>query len=403
MTSFCTRINQISKNLSFLKTPLKKNIRLSEKFNAEIFIKREDLQESRSFKIRGAYHKIHNLSNNQKNQGISCASAGNHAQGVAYTCSKLKIKGDIFLPENTPGQKINRIKYFSGKYCKIHLYGQNFDECLNKSLEYSKNNNKIFIHPYNDLDIISGQATIASEIKYEIGTPDIIISTIGGGGLISGIAKYFKNSCQIIGVEPVACPSMYNSIHNNKITYTKPDNNFVDGATVPIIGDITFDICKKYVNKIYPVSNGEICEEMLNLYKNDGIIAEPAGSMPFTILDKIDIKNKKVVCILSGGNNDITRYPEIIDTYLRYKNLKHYFIIEFTQKPGELKKFVSNILNKNDDIVRFEYLKKTNKDIGKALVGIQSSNIENIYNNLSSHNFNYIKINENDILYQYLI
>ena len=175
---------------------------------------------------------------------------------------------------------------------------------------------------------------------------------------------------------------MYNSVQNNKITYTKPQNNFVDGATVPIIGDITFNICKKYVDKIYPISNGKICEEILNLYKNDGIIAEPAGALPFTILDKIDIKNKTVVCILSGGNNDITRYPEIIDTYLQYKNLKHYFIIEFTQKPGELKKFVSNILNKNDDIVRFEYLKKTNKDIGKALVGIQSSDIENIYNNL---------------------
>ena len=192
MTSFFTKINKIGKSLSFLKTPLQKNNRLSEKFNAEIFIKREDLQESRSFKIRGAYHKINNLSNNQKILGISCASAGNHAQGVAYTCSKLKIEGDIFLPENTPSQKIDRIKYFSRKYCKIHLYGENFDECLNKSLEYSKNHNKTFIHPYNDLDIILGQATIASEIKSEIGIPDIIISTIGGGGLISGISELFS-------------------------------------------------------------------------------------------------------------------------------------------------------------------------------------------------------------------
>ena len=403
MKSFITASDKLSKKLEFLKTPLIKNLRLSKKFNANIFIKREDLQESRSFKIRGAYHKINNLSEKQKNIGIICASAGNHAQGVAYTCNKLKINGDIFLPENTPNQKIERIKYFASKYCNIHLYGGNFDQCLNRSLEFAKDNHKTFIHPYNDSEIILGQSTIASEIKHQFGTPDIIVSTIGGGGLISGIANYFKNTCKIIGVEPESCPSMYNSIYHNKIIYTKPNNNFVDGATVPLIGDIPFDICRKYVDEIYNASNGQICKEILNLYKNDGIISEPAGALPFTILDRINIINKNVVCILSGGNNDITRYPEIIDTYLRYKNLKHYFIVEFTQKPGELKKFVFNILREKDDIVRFEYLKKTNKEIGKALIGIYTSDIDSIYDNLKSHNFNFIKINENDMLYQYLI
>ena len=403
MKSFVSTSDKLAKQLNFLKTPLIKNLRLSEKFNANIFIKREDLQECRSFKIRGAYHKINNLSKKQKNKGISCASAGNHAQGVAYTCNKLKINGDIFLPENTPNQKIERIKYFASDYCNIHLHGDNFDQCLNKSLEFSNDKKKAFIHPYNDFDIILGQSTIASEIKYQIGTPDIIISSIGGGGLISGISNYFQDTCKIIGIEPKSCPSMFNSIYHNKIIYTKPCNNFVDGATVPIVGNIPFDICRKYVDEIYSTSNGKICEEILSLYKNDGIISEPAGALPFTVLDRVNIKNKTVVCILSGGNNDITRYPEIIDTYLRYKNLKHYFIIEFTQKPGELKKFVSNILGKKDDIVRFEYLKKTNKEVGKALIGIQSANIDVIYNNLKSHNFNFIKINDNDMLYHYLI
>ena len=403
MCSYRNYIDKLSKSVRFLNTPLQKNKRLSEQFNSNIYIKREDLQQVRSFKIRGAYNKIQSLSYKDKYKGVVCASAGNHAQGFAYTCNKLKINGDIFLPENTPLQKIEKINYFSNKSCKLHIKGNNFEKCLENSIKFTNKYNKVMIHPYDDCDIINGNATIASEIYNEIGTPDIIICTIGGGGLISGIGKYFNNSCKIIGVEPSSCTSMYNSVKNNKIVFTEPLDNFVDGATVPKIGDITFQLTKKYVSQILNSSNGQVCKEILNLYQHDGIISEPAGVLPFTVLDQLEISNKKIVCILSGGNNDITRYPEIIEKYLRYKYLKHYLIIEFAQKPGELKKFVLNILGDNDDIVRFEYLKKTNKEIGKALIGIYSSNIDNIYNNLEIYNFKYIKINENDLLYDYLI
>ena len=384
-------IKKLSQNMIAFKTPLQKNTRLSEKYSADIFIKREDLQQVRSFKIRGAYAKLMTLNSPQD---VVCASAGNHAQGFAYTCKKLNINGHIFLPSTTPLQKINRIKYFGNNSCKLYIKGDDFESCLQKAVIFSKKYNKTFIHPYNDYDVILGQATIAHEINQEIGIPDIIISTIGGGGLISGLCEYFKNTSQIYGVEALSCPSMSNSIKAGKILYTKPVNNFVDGATVPIIGDITFKICKKYVTDILTSSDGEICEKILELYENDGIIAEPAGVLPFTALDKMDIKGKKVVCILSGGNNDISRYPEIIDTYLRYKNLKHYFIIEFTQKPGELKRFIKKIMGIDDDIVRFEYIKKTNKDYGNVLIGIESKNIDTFQQNLKLHNFILIKIIE---------
>lgn len=391
------------------KTPLELNTRLSEKYNCNIYFKREDSQPVRSFKIRGAFNRIINLNEKQKANGVVCASAGNHAQGFAFSCKKLDIKGDIFLPTKTPIQKVNRIKSFSNGSCNIHLHGDTFNECLEESLKFTEINNKEFIHPYNDIDTIIGQGTVAKEIYNDI-TPDIIIGSIGGGGLISGVGAYSKeinHKCMIYGAEPQSCPSMKKSIEKNKLVELKIDDTFVDGATVSKVGNNTFEICKNVTDHIYEAHLGQICGDMLDLYQNEGIVLEPAGAIPISILDQIDnIKNKNVVCILSGGNNDITRYPEIQERYLRYQGLKHYYIIEFTQTPGQLSKFINNVLGPNDDIIRFEYIKKTNKDSGNVLIGIQlndKNDIFNIEHNLSNNKFNYIKINENDLLYSYLV
>ena len=393
-----------------INSPLQYNQRLSEKYGSEIFIKREDLQTDRSFKIRGAFNKIINLNDDLKKNGIVCASAGNHAQGVAISSKTLDITSDIFIPETTPKQKIDRISNFLNKQSKIHLVGSNFNECLEKSLIFTENNNKSFIHPYNDINTIIGQATIAKEI-YEKINPNYIIGTIGGGGLMAGCSIYSKNinpECKLIGVEPETCPSMLESILNDKLIELNITDNFVDGATVSKVGDITFEICKKNLDKVENVSIGKICETMLELYQNDGIIAEPAGALPISLLEDIksEIKNKTIVCILSGGNNDLTRYPEVIERYLTYKKLKHYYIIQFGQKPGELRKFINNVLGPDDDITRFEYIKKTNKNYGNVLIGIElknSEDISKISKSLDDNNFKYTKIEEDDLIYSYLI
>ena len=421
------------------RTPLEFNNRLSKLYNCNIYFKREDKQLVRSFKVRGALNKILNLKDSDKKNGIVCASAGNHAQGFAYSCNKLNLKGDIFVPENTPLQKINRIKDFSNNTCNLHVFGNNFNECLGKSLEFANENNKSFIHPYDDYYTIEGQGTIAKEIYDEI-NPDYILGCIGGGGLISGIGLYAKNihinnykendvifekeklnfldislgknlykNIKIIGVEPSTCPSMYESIKNKSIVELEINDTFVDGATVSKVGNKTFNICSQVIDDIYISNVGKICETMLELYQEDGIIVEPAGALSVSALDQLDrnkIKDKNIVCVISGGNNDITRYPEVIERCLRYQGLKHYFIVKFLQKPGELKKFINNILGKDDDITRFEYMKKTNKEYGNVLIGIQLGKKENIINiekELFNSNFEFIKINENDLLYSYLI
>ena len=396
-------------------TPLQLNQRLSKKYNCNIYLKREDLQSVRSFKIRGAFNKISNLSDEEKAKGVVCASAGNHAQGVALSCSTLGIHGDIFIPEQTPLQKAERIKYFGGDNCTVYKIGKNFNNCLNKSLEFCESKNKVFIHPYNDIDTIIGQATIAHEIYKSI-YPDMIITTIGGGGLASGISLYnneINKHCKIIGVEADTCDAMYQSIKNNKITMIDITDDFIDGASVSRVGDITFEICKKYLDRIEIVNTGKVCESILEIYQNDGIISEPAGVLPIACLDNLDpseVRGKNIVCILSGGNNDVSRYPEIVERCLLFQNLKHYYIIKFGQTPGQLKKFINSVLGENDDICRFEYIKKTNKEFGTVLLGIQvqhPSNIVKINYELEKNNFEFIKLNKNSsessLIYSFMV
>lgn len=399
-------IKKCHKNISsdILKTPLQLNDRLSDFYKTKIYFKREDLQTTRSFKLRGALNKIKHLDNCSK---IICASAGNHAQGVAYSCNKLGINGDIYVPSKTPLQKINRIRYYGKNNVNIFLSGQNFDQCLEHAKEKADSENIELIHPFNDTDIINGQATIAYEIFEDI-KPDFILCAVGGGGLISGVSKFSKNidyNTKIIGIEPKGAESLKLAFDNKHPIKIHNIDNFVDGASVSIVGDKTYDISKQYVDKLYTISNEELCHEIINCYQDDGIILEPAGALSISCLKYLNkdynLKNKKIVCILSGGNNDLTRYDEIMDLNLKYLKLKHYFLLEFSQRPGELKLFINNILGPDDDIIRFEYIKKTNRNYGKVLIGIELSkkdNIKNIENNLNKFNFKYKKVDTNDLL-----
>jgi len=388
------------------KTPLIYNQRLSEIYKNNIYLKREDLQLTRSFKIRGAYYKIYKLIQEESLSGVVAASAGNHAQGIAYACNKLNIEGDIFLPVKTTNQKIENIKYFGKDSININLYGDTFNDCLNKAYECIGEGKK-FIHPYNDIDIVYGQGTVAYEIYEEL-NPDYIICPVGGGGLLSGISLYSKHkdpNCILIGVEPENCSSMMYALKNNGPKKLKKIDTFVDGAAVSEVGDINFGITKKYVDKLDAVKDGLLCNSILNLYQKDGIVLEPAGALSISYLDKLKkmkVEGKNIVCILSGGNNDITRYPDFIERNLIYQQIKHYYVINFNQKPGELKLFVNKILCKGDDLVRFEYLKRNNSEYGKALIGIEVANKNNIhlitakldkvgydYKKISNYNNNY--------------
>lgn len=408
--SYCKTVERCVKLIKneVKNTPLQYSSRLSYKYNCNVYLKREDLQNTRSFKIRGATNKIKNLYNkNELRNGITCASAGNHAQGVAYICNKLKINGTIFLPKTTPLQKINRIEYFGGQYINIIKHSNTVDNCLEKSKEIANENDLCFVHPFDDLDIIDGQATVGLEIMNKF-NPDIVLCPVGGGGLISGVSKYMKSindSINIIGVEPLGACSLYNSINNNKITTFNNIDTFVDGASIAKIGNKTFDICKQNINHIELISNEHLCYNLIEIYQNDGIILEPAGALSIAALDNLNdkqnIEGKNIVCILSGGNNDLTRYDEIMDLSLKYQNLKHYFIVEFSQSPGQLKMFINNILGKNDDIIRFEYLKKTNRDYGKVLIGIElkyKEDLKNIVYNLEKYNFKYSKVEKSDLI-----
>ena len=402
-------LNKMKNTNIVVNTPLKLNKRLSDKYECNVYFKREDQQNVRSFKIRGAYNKIINTDINNKD--IVTVSAGNHAQGVSLTCSSLGIFHHIFLPKITPFQKINKIKYFGGKFLTLHLEGNNFDESLDACNKYCKENDCIFVHPFDDNDVIIGQGTIASEI-YENINPDIIISPIGGGGLISGIGTYSKmknEDCKIIGVEPHNADSMKKSLNANKEIVIDDLDTFVDGASVKRVGKKTLEYCSHIIDDIFIVDNNRLSYDMVEIYQNEGIILEPAGCLSISALEMMDkslLKNKNIVCILSGGNNDISRYSEIIERSLLYKKLKHYFILSFNQVPGELQNFINNVIGPNDDITRFEYLKKDNKETGCVLIGIElqnSEDINNIISNMKINNINYIKLNYNDLLYSFLI
>jgi threonine dehydratase len=394
-----------------LKTPLQFHRKLSEKYECEVYLKREDLQVVRSYKIRGAYNLINSLSEAQRKQGVVCASAGNHAQGVAFSCRQLNIRASIYMPSITPKQKINQVRMFGGDNIEIILVGDTFDECQKHALKFVEESNKTFIPPFDNVKVIEGQGTVAKEILDEISNIDFLFVPIGGGGLCSGVGSYFKTyspQTQVIGAEPAGAPSMKEALKAGKPVRIENIQRFVDGAAVQRVGDLTFSICKDILRDMLLVPEGKVSTTILQLYNEDAIVAEPAGALSIAALAQYAglLKGKRVVCVLSGGNNDIDRMQEIKERSLLYEGLKHYFIVRFAQRPGALKEFVNEILGPTDDIVRFEFIQKHNKETGPALIGIEvksQEDFQRLIQQMDSRKLNYTVVNQNENLFEYLV
>ncbi|MFT4805459.1 MAG: threonine dehydratase [Psychroserpens sp.] len=394
-------------------TPLIKNTRYSKQFGANIYFKREDLQEVRSYKIRGAYNKISSLNTSQIENEIVCASAGNHAQGFALSCKLLKIKGTIFMPSPTPNQKIEQVKMFGEDYIDVILVGDTFDDAYHAAMTQSERLNKTFIHPFNDKKVIEGQATVGLEIIEQAKNHpiDYVFVAVGGGGLAAGLSSVFKilsPQTRVISVEPKGAASMLTSIRNNKNTELKIIDSFVDGAAVKRVGDLNFAICKETLHRVVEVDEGKICQTILDLYNKDAIVVEPAGALSLSALDQFseEIKGKNVVCVISGSNNDITRTAEIKERALLYANLKHYFIVKFPQRSGALREFVAEILGPTDDITHFEYTKKANRENDVAVVGLElksPNDLEPLITKMKLHNFYGDYLNNKPDLFQFLV
>lgn len=407
-------IEAASKVLSEILQPtaLTQNANLSTRYNAEIYLKREDLQMVRSYKIRGAYNKIRSLSPEILKYGIVCASAGNHAQGVAFSCNKLQIMGSIYMPVTTPRQKIEQVQMFGKEYVDIVLIGDTFDAANRAAIEYARKSGKTFIPPFDDPKIIEGQGTIGLELCNQTDIHfDYIFVPIGGGGLASGVGAYIKQVCpdtKIIGVEPAGAACMKASIANGYATELDTIDKFVDGAAVKKAGNITFEICRQVLDDIITVPEGAVCTSIIELYNKSAIVVEPAGALSVAALrfyaDKIE--GKKVACIVSGSNNDITRMEEIREKSLVYEGLKHYFIVNFPQRSGAVLSFIRDIIGPTDDLVYIQYIKKTNKEEGPALIGIEvrsQDDFKALMKRMEANNVNYEYINENNKLFEILI
>ncbi|RAJ00251.1 L-threonine ammonia-lyase [Chitinophaga skermanii] len=393
------------------RTPLTYSATLSRKYNCDVYLKREDMQIVRSYKLRGAYNLISSLPKDQLDKGVTCASAGNHAQGFAYSCRALNIIGVVFMPIITPKQKVNQTKMFGGDNIEIRLIGDTFDDCSAEAQRFTQENDMVFIPPFDNPKIVEGQGTVAVEILEDQQNIDYIFVPVGGGGLASGVGTYFKSyspKTTIIGVEPEGAPSMVKALENGAPIALPEIDRFVDGAAVKKVGSLNFEICKEVLDKMHTVPEGRVCTTILKLYNEDAIVVEPAGALSIAALEDFaaDIKGKKVVCVISGSNNDIDRMQEIKERSLLYEGLKHYFILKFAQRPGALKEFVNLVLGPNDDITRFEFIQKHNKETGPALVGIELKNKEDydvLIANMKKYNLNYTELNKDDNLFGYLV
>jgi len=393
------------------KTPLTYNYNLSRKYGCDVYLKREDLQIVRSYKLRGAYNMMSLLPSNQLAKGVVCASAGNHAQGFAYSCKKLNVQGVVFMPIITPNQKVSQTKMFGEGFVEVKLVGDTFDDCAVAAKKYTEEHGLTFIPPFDNIRIIEGQSTVGIEILEEQQNIDFVFLPVGGGGLSAGVGAYFKTQApttKIIGVEPEGAPSMLAAIKAGKPVKLDNIDSFVDGAAVKRVGDATFEICKQVIDDMHLVPEGKICSTILKLYNEEAIVVEPAGAISVAALDDYadQIKGKKIVCIVSGSNNDIERMQEIKERSLQYEGLKHYFLIRFAQRPGALKEFVNQVLGPTDNITRFEYMQKNKKDSAPALVVVELQSPENyqvLIDNLKRYNLNYTALNKNDNVFAYLV
>ena len=393
------------------RTPLTFNHNLSRKYQCNIFLKREDLQVVRSYKLRGAYNMMSSLPPEQLQKGVVCASAGNHAQGFAYSCKKLNVHGVVFMPIITPNQKVNQTKMFGEKFIEIRLVGDTYDDCAVAAKKFTQENAMTYIPPFDDYRIIEGQGTVGLEILEDQSDIDYLFIPVGGGGLSAGVGTYFKTyspKTRIIGLEPEGAPSMFEALKAGEPVTLENIEQFVDGASVKRVGDITFSFCKEVLDDMHLVPEGKVCSTILKLYNEDAIVVEPAGALSIAALDDYaeEIVGKNVVCIVSGSNNDIDRMQEIKERSLQYEGLKHYFLIRFAQRPGALKEFVNHVLGPDDDITRFEYMQKHNKETGPALVGIELKSREDydlLTKNLVKFHINFTELHKDDNVFGYLV
>lgn len=396
-------------------TPLEYDFYLSEKYHCNVYLKREDLQRVRSFKLRGAFYAISRLSAEQLEKSVVCASAGNHAQGVAYTCKRMTVPATIFMPTTTPQQKVSQVKFFGGSNVEVVLVGDTFDASATAAKEFAATHGQTFIPPFDDPDIIAGQGSLAVEMVKDLNKAheqaDYVFAGIGGGGLISGVATYLKAKSpitKIIGVEPDGAPSMTAALKQNQVVTLDKIDKFVDGAAVKEVGGLTFQHAKVLVDEVTTVSEGAVCSTILDMYTKQAIVAEPAGALSVAALEiyREEIKDKTVVCIVSGGNNDINRMQEIEERSLLHEGLKHYFIVNFSQRPGALKEFVNDVLGPHDDITKFEYTKKVNRGNGPVIIGVllqDKNDYEGLLERVAAFDPSYIPINDNQTLYTLLV
>ncbi|MEY3416676.1 MAG: L-threonine ammonia-lyase [Bacteroidota bacterium] len=388
------------------------NQQLSEQYGANIYLKREDLQVVRSYKIRGAYNLISSLSQEDRNKGIVCASAGNHAQGVAYSCRTLAIMGKIYMPSTTPKQKVTQVKMFGKNFVEVILIGDTFDDSYEEAMRFCTENKMVFVHPFDDPRVIAGQATVGVEILQDLKEPiDFLLLPIGGGGLSAGVSSYFRKmspDTQIVGVEPLGAPAMKMALEAGHVVTLDTIDKFVDGAAVKRVGNHTFEILKDHLHDMILVPEGKVCSTIIKLYNEQAIVVEPAGSLTIAALEfyRDEIKGKNVVCVVSGSNNDLGRMQEIKERSLIYEGLLHHFIVRFPQRAGALREFLSEVLGPNDDITRFEYVKKNNRDQGPAFIGIElkhADDYEALILRMKNKNLDFTTINDDPNLFGYFL
>ncbi|WP_323767820.1 threonine ammonia-lyase IlvA [Antarctobacter sp.] len=390
----------------FPPTPLLRNAHLSDRFGAEVLLKREDLSPVRSYKLRGAFNAM------RKARGevlFVCASAGNHAQGVAYMCRHFGVQGVIFMPVTTPQQKIQKTRMFGGDAVEIRLTGDYFDDCLKAAQAFCATEGGHFLSPFDDEDVIEGQASVAVEIEQQLGrAPDHLVIPVGGGGLSAGMLSYFGTEAQYTFVEPLGGACLRAALQAGRPVALPSVNTFADGAAVARIGERTFERLKGVgLANSLTIHEDRLCLTILEMLNVEGIVLEPAGALSVDALQDLGqgIAGRTVVCITSGGNFDFERLPEVKERAQRYSGIKKYFILRLPQRPGALKDFLG-LLGPDDDIARFEYLKKSARNFGSVLIGIETTapeNFQTLFGNLDAHGFTYQDITEDEILAQFVI
>lgn len=366
------------------RTPLQRNQRLSGKISGNVWLKREDLQVVRSYKVRGAYNMISQLDRGAQDRGVVCASAGNHGQGVAYACAALGVRGRIYLPRNTPRQKRDRITQVGGGAVDMVTIGDTYDEAAYAAIAHAERSGATLVPAFDAALTVAGQGTVAMEIVEQLGAaPDVIIVPVGGGGLLAGCGSWLRErhpEVRIIGVEPSGAANVAAALAAGHPVDLEDLDTFIDGAAVRRAGALTTPLIAQSGAELIRVDEGRVCVELLEMYQSEGIIAEPAGSLAAATLGELAgiEPGSTVVCILSGGNNDVSRYAEIVERALIYEGRKHYFLVEFPQEPGALRRFLDEVLGPDDDITLFEYVKRNNRETGPALVGIELARAEDL-------------------------